>query len=321
MAALGQLVSGIAHEINTPAGAIVGGLEQVKEGYGKLFPQLQNLFQQLPAELHECYIELCQFVLNAPKGVSTRERRETAKLILTQFAEQGTPISHNIANKLSVIGLSVEEIRHFSDVFACEEREALIETLFWLGASQLHIQDAQSSITQIVQLVNALKQYAHHDEADLVETHLQEDLENTLLVLRNAFINGKVTLVTSYDLVPLFLCRAARLNQVWTNLLLNAIQAMPDGGTLSVRLAQLDATHIAVEVQDSGTGISDDVLPRIFEPYFTTRGSDKRIGMGLSVCREIIEAHHGRIEVGSSQPGNTCFRVLLPTNVAYPEYT
>ncbi|GAK50223.1 two-component system sensor histidine kinase/response regulator [Candidatus Moduliflexus flocculans] len=321
MAALGQLVSGIAHEINTPAGAIVGGLDQVKEGYNKLFPQLHSLFLQLPAELHDRYMQLCQHVLSATKGVSSRNRRDAAKRILAEFTEQGAPISYNIANKLAVIGLTIEDIRHFSDVFACEDRETLIETLFWLGARQLHIQDAQTSIAQIVQLVNALKQYAHHDEGDLVETHLQEDLENTLLVLRNAFANGKITIVTSYDLVPPFVCRAARLNQVWTNLILNAIQAMPDGGTLSVCLTQVDAMHVAVEIEDTGTGIPDAILPRIFEPYFTTRGKDKRIGMGLSICREIIEAHHGRIDVVSSQPGNTCFRVLLPTNVKYPEYT
>lgn len=321
MAALGQLVSGIAHEINTPAGAIVGGLDQVKEGYHKLFPQLHSLFQQLPAELHDRYMQLCQHVLSTPKGVSSRNRRDTAKRIFAEFEAQRAPISYNIANKLAVIGLSVDDIHEYSDVFACEDRETLIETLFWLGAGQLHIQDAQTSIAQIVQLVNALKQYAHHDEGDLVETHLQEDLENTLLVLRNTFTNGKITLVTSYDLVPPFVCRAARLNQVWTNLILNAIQAMPDGGTLSVCLMQVDATHIAVEVEDTGTGIPDAILPRIFEPYFTTRGKDKRIGMGLSVCREIIEAHHGRIDVVSSQPGKTCFRVLLPTNVTYPEYT
>ena len=122
-------------------------------------------------------------------------------------------------------------------------------------------------------------------------------------------------------MIPPFVCYAARLNQVWTNLVLNAIQAMPNGGDLSVRLQQLDADHLAVDIEDTGIGIPADALPHIFEPYFTTWAKDKRIGMGLSVCRETVAAHHGAIEVLFSRPGNTCFRVTLPTNLAHPEYT
>ena len=321
MAALGQLVAGIAHEINTPSGAIFSALDQIDVSSAKLLPVIHQIFDALPADLHDLYVDACQRVVTLEKGQSSRERREMSARLRAVFAENGQTISQNFANKLAVVGLSAEDVQRYFALFERPEAESIADTLYWIGANRLHLQGARNSVKQIAHLVKALKHYAHQDEAELLETHLEEDLNNTLLVLRSTIISRNITLREDYELIPPFVCYAARLNQVWTNLVLNAIQAMPNGGDLSVRLQQLDAEHLAVDIEDTGIGIPADALPHIFEPYFTTWAKDKRIGMGLSVCRETVAAHHGAIEVLFSQPGNTCFRVTLPTNLTHPEYT
>ena len=319
MAALGQLVTGIAHELATPSDTILGALEQLEISSAKLLPTLHQIFDALPPHLHDLYIDACQRVQTLKKGLPSQERREAAKQIYDLFAEQGREVSRNFADKLAVVGLSIKDIRRYFALFERPEAEMIADTLYWFGASHLHIQGARSSVKQIARLASALKRYAHQDEDELLETHLEEDVNNTLLMLRGRITSRNITLHENYELIPPFVCHAAQLNRVWTNLILNAIQAMPNGGSLSVRLQQLDAERLAVDFEDTGIGIPDDALPRIFEPYFTTWATEKHVGMGLSVCREIVAAHHGAIDVISSQPGNTCFRVILPTKIARHE--
>ena len=119
---------------------------------------------------------------------------------------------------------------------------------------------------------------------------------------------------------PLLQLDREQIKQAFYNICRNAFQAMKAGGILRIETS-VDPTHVSVVFADTGGGIAPENITRIFEPYFTTWAKDKRIGMGLSVCRETVAAHHGAIEVLFSQPGNTCFRVTLPTNLAHPEYT
>lgn len=317
MAALGQLVSGIAHEINTPAGAIISALDQVDQVYVPLLAKINTTFERLSPELRHLYVLGCQDILTTDKKISTQERRALAKNIRNLFTERGIDTSHNFCNKLAKIRMKVDDIRKLFPLFNSPESQEIVDSLYLLGVSQIHIRDAKSSITQITQLVNALKYYSHHDQGAFVETNLQEDLDNTLVILHSTFTKD-IKVYKEYEPLPLFTCYAAQLNQVWTNLILNAYQAMKENGEIYLRLKRFGDNTLSVEVEDTGLGIPDEILPRIFEPYFTTKSDkDKRIGLGLSICKQVVEQHQGRIEVVSSQPGKTCFRVVLPLNVEY----
>ncbi len=321
LAVLGQLAAGIAHEINTPAGAIVSALSQIDRAYLKLLPQVHTILERLEPALQDQYLAACHHVLTQEKSLSSRERRAIARRIQAFLMQKHIETPYNFCSKLALIGFTAETVQEFSALFQHPERNVITDAWYILGSSRIHIHNAQQAISQITQLVSALKNYAHQDEADLVETDLRQDLDNTLLVLNNAILAKNITVHKEYEEVAPFVCYAAQLNQVWTDLISNAFQAMSGQGTLSVRLKQIDDTQLAVEIEDTGSGIPAETLPHIFEPYFSIRNrDDNHIGMGLSICRKVVEQHRGRIDVISSGPGKTCFRVTLPTNIEYPGY-
>jgi two-component system NtrC family sensor kinase len=162
----------------------------------------------------------------------------------------------------------------------------------------------------------ALKSYSHLDEGELVSTHLQEDIENTLALFKNQIRQGIEVFREYQDHLPAILCYADSLNQVWTNLIHNAIQSMKNKGVLQIRLKLWGKNHLAVEIEDNGPGIPLEIQSRIYEPYFTTKAKGEGTGMGLTISQKIIERHQGTLELLYSQVGKTCFRICLPLNTS-----
>jgi signal transduction histidine kinase len=171
--------------------------------------------------------------------------------------------------------------------------------------------EIDDAVSRISGLVSAAKQYSQLDRAPHQTVDVHGLLDATMVML-NAKIPESVTVVREYDrTLPEIPAYAAELNQVWTNLIDNAIAAMPDGGTLTLRTLR-DGDRLAVEVADTGVGIPEAIRPRIFEPFFTTKPVGEGTGLGLDISyRIVVNKHHGDIRV-SSQPGDTRFRVLLP---------
>lgn len=312
MAAIGQLVSGIAHELNTPAAAIMSAIKELDRLTARLPQQLQYTLLRISDDLREQYLQAYQHVLTLRQhNVSTIERRTCARNMQHLLAEHGVEVTYNFCTQLVMAGFSATDLNEFLPLFIGVQRDDIQQSLVGSGMSQMHINNITSSIQQIVQLVHTLKQFSRVEQSELVDTRLQDDLEHTLLILRNRLHD--ILVHTQYDDIPLLTCYASQLNQVWAQLLLNAIQAMNEQGTLFIRLKRLEEHCIAVEIEDNGPGIPPDILPHIFNPYFTTKSrQDKNIGMGLTICQQIIEQHQGRIEVVSAMPGHTCFRVILP---------
>ncbi len=318
MAALGQLASGIAHEINTPAGVICSAIEEIDRVYVRLPEQLTDTLINLPGELRALYLKTYRHVLFSDKPLSTHDRRIQAKSIRKKLSEHGIETTHSLCSQLAAVGFSEDDIDPIIPLLASQYLEQIQQSLYLLGTSQIHVKNVKLSITQVTQLVNALKHYSHLNEGTLIETNLQEDIDNTLLILKHTL--RTITVHRDYEALPLLTCYASQLNQVWTNLIQNAIQAMQGEGNLYVRLKRCNEQELAVEIEDTGPGIPDEILSKIFAPYFSTRSlQDKGIGMGLTICRQIVEQHQGHIEVIYSEPGKTCFRVVLPLFVEYPE--
>ncbi len=312
MAALGQLVSGIAHEINTPAGAIVSAIHELDVSYTRLLERLQFVLLNLPQELRERYMTACRHALLTEKDLSTRDRRQIARNIQNTLEQCGITLPYKLCKQLTMIGFTEHELETMFPLFNSPEYKHIHNSLYLLGMTRVHIKNIKISIELINQLINALKHYSQLDKGVLIETDLRRDLDSTLLILQHRL--RRITVHKDYDHdIPAFACEAAQLNQVWTNLLQNAVQAMKGEGELYVRSKRKDGEWLMVEIEDTGPGIPDEIRAQIFEPYFTTRSShDKGIGMGLTICQQIIEQHNGRIEVVSSEPGKTCFRVTLP---------
>ena len=179
-------------------------------------------------------------------------------------------------------------------------------------ASLLH--EIESSTSRISDLVGAIKEYTHMDQAPVQNVDIVKSLETTLTILNHKLKQG-VTVRRDYQKVPLLVNSfGSELNQVWTNIIDNAIDAMSGKGDLRVRTYR-DDSCVVVEIGDSGPGIPPEVQPHIFEPFFTTKGVGEGTGLGLDTVQRIVKKHRGTIQV-SSKPGDTRFEVWLPLSDA-----
>lgn len=312
MAALGQLIGGIAHEINTPAGAIFSNVDEMKKDYVVLLEHLTSWLHDLDPELLPLYTKACKLVMSSKKEMTTQERRKMARAMRKLLKSQGVEESIELSQTLARVGFTEENIIEFAPLFTGLHWDELQTSLSQLGMSQIRVRNVEIAITRITQLVKALKHYARLDNGSFAFTNLKEDLDNTLIILHNKLKHG-VTVHKDYAEIPPYQCYADQLNQVWTNLIHNSIQAMRADGDIYISLKQPNDSDISITIEDNGSGIPEDIVQKIFDPYFTTKLKGEGTGMGLYLSKEIIEHHKGCIEV-ETRPGMTRFIITLPLN-------
>lgn len=311
LAVLGQLVAGIAHEVNTPVGAITSAIEEVDKDFHITLKNLIHITDHLNEDDVPLYLEYSDRVIDFDKELSTREQRKARRSIEEELAGLAPEQRDYFSRKLSNVGFSKDHIRDILPLLKSDMADRIVESYFQLGMSQVHVRDIKIAVKRIAMLVKALKHYSRSDQEEKSSTNLKEDLENTLIILNNKLKRG-IKVVKDLNPVPDLYCYPGRLNQVWTNLLHNAIQAMGGAGEIKLGLSCAD-NIIKVSVQDNGKGIPEESLGRIFDPYFTTKEKGEGTGLGLSISREIVEKHKGSISV-SSVPGNTVFTVNIPVS-------
>lgn len=310
MAGLGQLISGVAHEINTPASAIASGVKEIERDFGMTITTLIEIADQCTAESRKTLLEAFKIAAAPKKELSTRNIRQNAREIQARLEAAGMrDEAHSVGQKLAAIGFSTANLNGLASLIA-KGPGKLADVLFHLGMGKVHFRDIDIAVSRITSIIKALKYYSHIDSGTEIETCLRDDLDNTLIILHNQLKNG-IRVHREYDFVPLIKCHADQLNQVWTNLIHNAIQAMSGKGDLFIRLRHNEA-NMMIEIEDTGVGIPEAIRTRLFKPYFTTKRAGEGTGMGLYISRQIVEKHHGRIELISEEPGRTCFRVTLP---------
>ncbi len=316
MAALGKMSAGLAHELNNPGAAARRAACQLREN----FQDLQTIslkLNLLSKEQIKIITDIqCQATDNATRAVKLDPLTQSDKEDeITDWLED-----HNISNawKLAptlVNGfLDVEKLDFLADNIPSE---CLSSVLKWLEASLASyglIDEIEQSTTRISDLVKAIKGYSYMDRAPLQEIDLHEGIENTLLILHHRLKHG-VIVNRDYDrTLPKICVYAGELNQVWTNLIDNAIDAMNGKGDLTIRTYK-NNDCLVVEIIDTGAGIPLAIQSRIFEPFFTTKGVGKGTGLGLEIAyRIIVNRHHGNISF-KSQQGHTCFQIRLPLTV------
>ncbi|MFF1720572.1 ATP-binding protein [Streptomyces sviceus] len=316
--ALGSLSAGLTHELNNPAAAAVRATSTLRERVGKMRHKLGVIAQgsyspEVMANLIDIQERTAERVAKAPV-LSPLEASDREDTLADWLDDHGIQEGWRIAPTFVQGGLDVDWL---DQVAATVGEEILPNAIGWLNytvETELLMDEINDSTARISHLVDAAKQYSQLDRAPYQVADVHELLDSTLLMLSGK-IGQQIKVVKEYDrTLPRIPAYPAELNQVWTNLIDNAVQAMNSvggEGTLTVRTA-LEHDRLLVEFGDTGPGVPADIRGRIFDPFFTTKPVGEGTGLGLDISwRIVVNKHHGTLQVESS-PGDTRFQVLLP---------
>jgi signal transduction histidine kinase len=315
--ALGSLAAGIAHELNNPAAAI-------SEISGELFNRLSRNYE-LTEQLLQCNLapENIRGIRNLMEKKENKGEekspRSTLQLMNDQdemedWLRENEIFNRETAETFSEYGLSTAELEIIRKDLGKESFTRIIPWLENLVASQRVIKDLSDASDRISTLVSSIKSHVHMDRSgDLQLTDVHKDLENTITLLGFKIREKNIEVIRNFcSDMPEVPAYVGELNQVWTNLMDNAIFAMGRNGIVTITTT-CDAKNIIVSIKDNGSGISKENLGRIFDPFFSTKKVGEGTGIGLDIVNRIIKHHNGEIKV-ESEPGRTEFTVCLPLN-------
>ncbi|MBO3459679.1 ATP-binding protein [Aetokthonos hydrillicola Thurmond2011] len=313
MAALGKMSAGLAHELNNPGAAVKRSASLLRENFDNLQTltlQLNLLSKEQLQFIIDIKHQALEYATNPPK-LNALIQSDKEDEVTDWLEDHQVNNAWKLASTLVNAGLDSSKLDTLADNIPVG---CLSNVLHWLDgiiASYGLINEIEQSATRISDLVKAIKGYSYMDQAPLQEIDIHEGIENTLLILHHRLKNG-VIVHKEYDrTVPRINAYASELNQVWTNLIDNAIDAMDSQGDLTIRTYQ-ENNCIIVDIIDTGTGIPQEIQSRIFEPFFTTKDVGQGTGLGLEIAyRIIVNKHKGDIHF-NSKPGSTCFQVRLP---------
>jgi signal transduction histidine kinase len=291
MAALGQLTSGIAHEIHIPLRTVKANGKNVAQAMHRMFVNLPPLFRVLsPADMR-----LFLQMISHEEQNTTLPAPSASRKISSQLFDVGAPHARQAARTLIELNAQAR-LADFLPLLQHEHAELIVDTAAQAAVIIHGTDKINTAVDHVSKVVTALKSFSRFDASgSKIESNLIDGLEIILTIHQNQFRHG-ITLVRQYQRLPLVPCWPGELNQVWNNLIQNALDAMHESGTLTVATARVD-DDVVVSVSDTGCGIDPAHINQIFNAFFTTKGDGKNHGFGLTIARKIIERHRGRIVI------------------------
>jgi len=315
MAALGTLSAGLAHELNNPAAAAQRSASELSKALMKwqtLTHQIEMLaFKEGQPEWLSEFMDEVSRRFASPLKLEALERIDLVDQLQAWLEANGVESAWELAPAMVNFGWNSERLEKLKD-------KSLFDlSIQWLGTGCLVmglLSEVQQTTERLSQIVRAMKSYTYLDQAPLLEVDIHEGLENTLIIMQHKLKKG-VTIKREYSPdLPRIEAYASELNQVWTNIIDNAIDAMNGKGEIKIRTYEED-NRVIVEISDNGPGIPAEIQMRIFEPFFTTKAPGHGTGLGLHISHDIVaNRHHGQLLV-ESKPGETKFKVILPKQI------
>ncbi|MEO6396045.1 MAG: ATP-binding protein [Devosia sp.] len=311
LASLGTLAAGLAHELNNPSAAIQRSSAQLVEALRRLDDRVVDLMGVgLDARERQHLFEQ----LRRPKTTpSPPEAMAEEDRLIETLEALGSGAAYDIAPSFAALGWKAEDIEALAGGIEARRRTAVLQ---WVGTAMSARElsgELERSAKAVSDIVRAVKSYTYLDQAEVQDIDVMMSLEDTLMILKHKLKGIEVTRDYAPDL-PRVEGYGSELNQVWTNLIDNAIDAMNGEGTIDVRAARLDET-VEVRIGNTGPAIPSHVAKRIFEPFFTTKPQGVGTGLGLHVSRNIVVNRHGGEIDLTSVPGRTEFRIRVPTRL------
>jgi signal transduction histidine kinase len=323
LASLGTMAAGLAHELNNPAAAAERAASQLIEALETVNDALRRFVsagieRDQAADLIELQAEASRLAAQQT-ALSALDASDAEDELLDALEAMDVPEAWKLAEPLASAGLDASWLKRVSEGAGSPQATATV--LRWIAATLTArglADELQESTRRMTGLVGAVKSYAYMDRGEVMEIDLHEGLETTVIVLGHKLKVTDIKVIRDYDrTLPRMMARGPELNQVWTNLLDNAIDALAgtEHGTITITTSR-DADCALVQFTDNGPGMAPDVAARVFETFFTTKDVGKGTGLGLATAyRIVVDGHDGSITV-DSEPGRTTFNVWLPYPVA-----
>jgi len=319
LATLGQIVANVAHEINTPIGAVKSSGESIAVAVGHVLAGFPAMLLSLDEATRDIFFALIAEHRQSLPALSTREERQLQRAMSTTLADAGITEPQQKADLLLAMRVRTEPLR-FAGLLNHPRAMEILGMANQIGTIIGGTENINLAVERVAKIIFALKSFTHANHTgETQRVDLKTGLETVLTIYGNQIKQG-VEVTRIYGETPLVECLPDELNQVWTNLIHNALQAMQNSGALTVKVAAQDG-GVVVSIADNGPGIPEDIRGRIFDPFFTTKPVGEGSGLGLDIARKIVDKHHGRLELHSKVGVGTTFSVWLPCAAASTEVT